>query len=94
MLKDILSKIFGTQNERDLKTIKPIIEKVNTFEYSVKKITDIELRAKTIKFRECLLEGQTLDDILPEAFACVREASVRTIGLRHFDVQIMGGYVL
>jgi preprotein translocase subunit SecA len=94
MLKGILSKIFGSQNERDIKTINPIVEKVNAFEHFIKKLTDNELKLKTSNFRKCLLEGQTLDDILPEAFACVREASVRTIALRHFDVQIIGGYVL
>ncbi|MDR3256085.1 MAG: preprotein translocase subunit SecA [Endomicrobium sp.] len=94
MLKSILGVIFGSQNERDIKAIKPIVEKVNAFEPSIKKLTDEELKAKTIEFRERLSKEETLDDILPEAFACVREASIRTIGLRHFDVQIIGGYVL
>jgi preprotein translocase subunit SecA len=94
MLKSILGKIFGSQNERDLKAVRPIVEKVNSFETSIKNLSDAELKAKTAKFRDCLSKGETLDDILPEAFACVREASVRTIGLRHFDVQIIGGYIL
>ncbi|MDR1474211.1 MAG: preprotein translocase subunit SecA [Endomicrobium sp.] len=94
MIKSILGKIFGSQNERDIKAIRPIVEKVNSFEDSIKKLNDDELKAKTIEFRDRLAKGATLDDILPEAFACVREASVRTIGLRHFDVQIIGGYIL
>jgi preprotein translocase subunit SecA len=94
MLKSVLGAIFGSQNERDIKAIKPIVEKVNSFESSIKKLTDDELKNKTVEFRERLLKGETLDDILPEAFSCVREASVRTIGLRHFDVQITGGYIL
>jgi preprotein translocase subunit SecA len=94
MLKNMLSKIFGSQNERDIKAIKPIVENVNSFETSIKNLNDDELKAKTAEFRDRLSKGETLDDILPEAFACVRESSVRTIGLRHFDVQIIGGYIL
>jgi preprotein translocase subunit SecA len=94
MLRNFLGKIFGSQNERDIKSIRPIVEKVNYFETSIKNLTDDELKTKTVEFRNRLLKGETLEDILPEAFACVREASVRTIGLRHFDMQIVGGYVL
>jgi preprotein translocase subunit SecA len=94
MLKTILGLIFGSQNGRDIKAIKPIVDKVNTLESSIKQLSDEALKNKTVEFRERLCKGETLDDILPEAFACVREASVRTIGLRHFDVQIMGGYIL
>ncbi len=94
MLKSILGAIFGSQNERDIKGITPIVEKINSLEPSIQKLSDDELKAKTEEFRKRLNEGETLDDILPEAFACVREASVRTIGLRHFDVQLIGGYIL
>jgi preprotein translocase subunit SecA len=94
MLKAILGLIFGSQNERDIKAIKPIVDKVNALEITIKQLSDEGLRNKTIGFRERIAKGETLDDILPEAFACVREASVRTIGLRHFDVQIIGGYIL
>jgi preprotein translocase subunit SecA len=94
MLKSILSAIFGSQNERDIKAVKPIVVKVNSLESSIKQLTDEELKNKTIEFRERFAKGETLDDLLPEAFACVREASVRTTGLRHFDVQIIGGYIL
>ncbi|WP_374133506.1 DEAD/DEAH box helicase [Candidatus Endomicrobiellum pyrsonymphae] len=93
-MKDILGAIFGSQNERDIRAIKPIVVRVNAFESAIKQLTDDELKNKTIEFRERLEKGATLDDILPEAFACVREASVRAIGLRHFDVQIVGGYIL
>ncbi|MDR1926913.1 MAG: preprotein translocase subunit SecA, partial [Endomicrobium sp.] len=94
MLKSILSAIFGSQNERDIKAVKPIVVKVNSLESSIKQLTDEELKNKTVEFRERFAKGETLDDLLPEAFACVREASVRTTGLRHFDVQIIGGYIL
>ena len=94
MLKKILNSVFGSQNERDIKALAPIVEKVNAFESSISALSDDELKNKTVEFRQRLENGETLDDILPEAFACVREASVRTIGLRHFDEQIMGGFIL
>ncbi len=94
MLKFILSKIFGSQNERYLKSLKPIIEKINSYEPEFEKLTNEQLRQKTEEFKQRLKEGETLDDILPEVFACVREASKRTIKLRHFDVQLIGGIVL
>ncbi|MDR1400783.1 MAG: preprotein translocase subunit SecA [Endomicrobium sp.] len=94
MLKSILNAIFGSQNKRDVMAVKPIVEKVNAFEAHIKKLSDCELKSKTFEFRMRLSKGETLDDILPEAFACVRETSSRTIGLRHFDVQIIGGYIL
>ena len=94
MLNFILQKIFGTQNTRTLKLLWPIVEQVNALEPAIRKLTDAELRAKTDEFKKRLAGGQTLDDILPEAFAVVREASVRTTKMRHFDVQILGGIVL
>ncbi|AKL97481.1 preprotein translocase subunit SecA [Endomicrobium proavitum] len=94
MLKKLLNAIFGSQNERDIKDIMPIVDKINALEPSVKRLSDDELKNKTVEFRERLSKGETLDDILPEAFACVREASIRTIGLRHFDVQLIGGVIL
>ncbi|MDR1952624.1 MAG: preprotein translocase subunit SecA [Elusimicrobiota bacterium] len=94
MLNKFLNSIFGSQNERDIKSMRPIVEQVNAFEPEIKALSDEELKNKTQFFRDRLQKGETLDDILPEAFACVREASVRTIGLRHFDEQIMGGYIL
>jgi preprotein translocase subunit SecA len=94
MLKGLLGAFFGSQTERDIKAIVPIVEQVNSFEENIKKLSDEELKGKTIEFRDRLKQGETLDAMLPEAFACVREASIRSIGLRHFDVQIMGGFVL
>jgi preprotein translocase subunit SecA len=94
VIKRILNKLFGSQNYRDLKVIRLIVDKVNSLEHYIKNLTDIKLKNKTLDFKERILHGQTFDDILPEAFACVREAAVRAIGQRHFDVQIMGGYIL
>jgi preprotein translocase subunit SecA len=94
MLNYILKKIFGTQNLRTLKTLWPIVAQVNALEPSIQKLTDAELCARTDEFKQRLAGGQTLDDILPEAFAVVREASKRTTQMRHFDVQILGGIVL
>lgn len=89
-----LNKIFGDSSGRYIKEIKPILEKVNAFEPSVSKLSEEELKLKTSEFRSELESGKTLDDILPEAFACVREAAKRTLGERHFDVQILGGIVM
>ncbi len=94
MLNFILKKIFGTQNTRTLKLLWPIVAQVNAFEPAIQKLSDGELRAKTDEFRKRLAGGQTLDDILPEVFAVVREASKRTTKMRHFDTQILGGLVL
>jgi len=94
MLKELIGAIFGSQNERDIKKIKPIVEKINSLEPDIQKLSDEQLKSKTEEFKKRLSEGATLDDLLPEAFACVREASKRTIGLRHFDVQMIGGYIL
>ena len=94
MLNYILKKIFGTQNTRTLKLLWPVVAQVNAFEPEIQKLTDGELRAKTDEFRKRLAEGATLEDLLPEAFAVVREASKRTTKMRHFDVQILGGLVL
>jgi preprotein translocase subunit SecA len=94
MVQVLLQKIFGTKNERELKRLWPIVESVNSLEPSVSVLTDDQLKSKTDEFRERLKAGETLDDILPEAFAVVREVSKRVLGMRHFDVQILGGIVL
>lgn len=88
------TKIFGDSNERYLKKIKPIVEKMNSLEPTFEKLSDDLLRDKTNEFKERLKKGESLDDILPEAFAIVREAAKRTLGQRHFDVQLMGGIAL
>ncbi len=87
-------KIFGTYSDRELKRIMPIVNKINAFEDEISSLSDTELKNKTSYFRELLKTGKTLDDILPEAFAVVREASKRVLGMRHFDVQLIGGIVL
>ncbi|RPI21499.1 MAG: preprotein translocase subunit SecA [Acidobacteria bacterium] len=94
MFNAILTKIIGSQNERDLKKINPLVDRVNRLEEALKRLSDSELKAKTTEFRARLENGETLDDLLPEAFAVCREASWRTIGLRHYDVQLIGAAVL
>ena len=94
MFKFIISKIIGTQNERELKRLRPKVDLISSFEPQISRLTDIELRSKTDELKKRLEAGQTLDDILPEAFAVVRETGKRTINMRHFDVQLMGGIVL
>ena len=94
MFKFILKKIIGTQNERELKKIKPLVDKINSFQPWAESLTDAELRLQTDKFKERLKNGESLNDILAESFAIVREVSVRKLNMRHFDVQLMGGIVL
>ena len=90
----ILEKIFGSYSEKELKRIQPIVDKIEALEPEMKKLSDAELRGKTQEFKNRLANGETLDDILPEAYAVVREASVRVLGMRHFRVQLMGGSIL
>jgi preprotein translocase subunit SecA len=94
MITNLLSKILGTANERQLNKLRPIAAKINAYEPRISTLTNEQLAAKTNEFREQIAQGKSLDDILPEAFAVVREASKRTLGQRHFDVQLIGGMVL
>jgi len=94
MITNLLTKVFGTKHDRELKRIRPILQKVNELEPKIQKLTDDELKAKTPEFKQRIERGESLDDLLPEAFAVVREVSKRTIGLRPFDVQVIGGIVL
>ncbi len=94
MISRIIAKIVGTNNERQIKKLLPIVEKINALEPSIKLLSDEQLAQKTVEFKSQLAAGKSLDDILPEAFAVVREAGFRTLGQRHFDVQLMGGIVL
>ncbi len=109
MIDKFLTKVFGSSNQRYLKSIRPIIQQINDLDPSVKRLSDEELRARTVEFKERVAravedardpedrkrrEREALDELLPEAFATVREASVRTTGMRHFDVQLIGGLVL
>lgn len=94
MIRTVIDKIFGTKSERDLKKIQHYVDEANRFTAKFEKLTDEELKAKTQEFRNRLANGETLDDILPEAFAVVRLAANRVIGLRPYDVQLLGGIVL
>ncbi|RUA06750.1 MAG: preprotein translocase subunit SecA, partial [Fusobacteria bacterium] len=94
MIGKLVKKFFGTKNDREIKRISAIVEEINKLEPEMKKLGDSDLKAKTIEFKERLEKGETLDDLLVEAFAVVREASIRTLGMRHYDVQLIGGVVL
>ncbi len=94
MLNTLMKSIFGSRNERTIRRMEKTLKTINFFEKEMQSLTSEQLKSKTGKFKTRLASGETLDDILPEAFALVREASVRTLGLRHFDVQMIGGMVL
>ena len=94
MIGTVLTKVFGSKNDRVLKQIKPLVKKINELESSVQPLDDAALAARTVEFRERLANGETLDDLLPEAFAVVREAARRVLGERHYDVQLVGGVIL
>ncbi len=94
MLDSILAKIFGTKNERELKAMRPIVAAINDLEPKIQKLSDAELAAKTQEFKQRLEQGASLDDLLIEAFAVVREVGRRVLGMRHYDVQLIGGIVL
>jgi len=94
MFARLARAIFGTANDRSLKAYQRRVPLINAFEPAMKALSDAELQAKTAEFRAKLAAGTKLDDLLPEAFAVVREASIRVLGMRHFDVQLIGGMVL
>src|SRR5262249_4068513 len=94
MIQTLLAKVIGTQNERDLKKLRPMVEEINALEPALTPLSDEAIRAKTAFLRGRLAEGATLDELLPEAFAVVREAGRRVLNMRHFDVQLIGGAVL
>lgn len=94
MLNTLIKKLFGSRNERTLRRMEKAVDAVNAFELQMQALTDVELAAKTQQFRNRFKDGETLNELLAEAFAIVREVSVRTLGLRHFDVQLIGGMVL
>ncbi|MDG0817278.1 preprotein translocase subunit SecA [Bdellovibrio sp. PAP01] len=94
MVTQILTKIFGTKHDREMKKIQPLVDQINALEPQMKALSDDQLKAKTPEFQERLKKGETVDDILPEAFAVCREAAVRCLGMRHYDVQLIGGIVL
>ena len=90
----LFTKLFGTYSDRELKQIYPVVDRIEAMEPQYQAMTDAQLTAKTTEFKERLAKGETLDDILPEAFAAVREAAVRVLGQRIFRVQLVGGIVL
>ena len=90
----VLNKIFKSYSEKEVKRVMPLVDKINSLEEDISKLTDVELRNKTNEFKDRLKKGETLDDILPESFAVCREASKRVLGMRHFDVQLIGGIIL
>jgi preprotein translocase subunit SecA len=94
MFVNLLQKIFGSSDERFLKKLAPLVAQINSYESAFEALSDDQLKAKTDEFKERLKKGETLDDILPEAFAVVRKAAKRTLGQRHYDVQLMGGIIL
>ena len=94
MIGQLLAKVVGTQNEREIKRIRPRVADINALEASIRALSDEQLREKTGEFKARLAGGASLDDLLPEAFAAVREAGRRVLNMRHFDVQLIGGMVL
>ncbi|HND85564.1 MAG TPA: preprotein translocase subunit SecA, partial [Pseudobdellovibrionaceae bacterium] len=94
MINEILRKVFGTKHDREMKRLQPIVDQINSLEQNLTGLSDDELKAWTPKLRERLAKGETVNQILPEAFAVCREASKRVLGMRHYDVQLIGGIVL
>ncbi len=94
MIQKILSKVFGTSHDREMKKIQPVVDQINKLEPGMQALSDDQLKAKTEEFKSRLQKGEKVDDILVEAFAVCREASKRVLGMRHYDVQLIGGYVL
>ncbi|MEN9530217.1 MAG: hypothetical protein RI932_2090, partial [Pseudomonadota bacterium] len=91
---DIFKKFFGTKNDRELRRLEPILRRINMMEPQFQALSDAALQGKTAEYRNRLQKGESLDSLLPEAFATVREASRRVLNKRHFDVQLLGGMVL
>src|SRR6266545_8036205 len=94
MIGQLLAKVIGTQNEREIKRLRPLVVEIGALEPTIQALSDDQLRDKTIEFRKRVADGATLDDLLVEAFAVVREAGRRVLNMRHFDVQLIGGMVL
>jgi preprotein translocase subunit SecA len=94
MFGQLLTKVLGSQNDRDLKRLRPRVAEVNEFETRIKALSDEQLKGKTAEFKTRLAGGETVNDLLPEAFAVVREAGRRVLSMRHYDVQLIGGMVL
>ncbi len=93
-IEQMMAKVFGTKHERDIKAMRPLIAAINDMEGRIQELSDQELAAQTVTFKEQIAQGASLDDILIPAFATVREAGRRILNMRHFDVQLIGGIVL
>ncbi|MDQ1109822.1 preprotein translocase subunit SecA [Stenotrophomonas rhizophila] len=94
MINSLLTRVFGSRNERQLRQLNRIVAKINALEPDIEKLSDEQLKAKTPEFKQRIADGEALDKVLPEAFAVCREASRRVLGMRHYDVQLIGGMVL
>jgi len=94
MIGKVLKKVFGTKNERELKKLQPLVDRINSLESEVQNLNDVALAEKTNEFKERFRQGESLDDLLPESFAVIREAAKRVLGERHYDVQLIGGMIL
>ena len=94
MLGAGLAKVFGSKNDRMVKKYRHVVNRINALEETISPLDDAALAAKTVEFRERIAQGEGLDDLLPESFAVVREAALRVLGERHYDVQLVGGMVL
>src|ERR1051325_6134541 len=94
MLDTLVKKFVGSRNDREIKKIQPLVARINELESRTSSLTDEQLQAKTAEFKQRFEKGETLDDLLPESFAVVREAGKRILNMRHFDVQLIGGVVL
>lgn len=94
MINSLLTRLFGSRNERQLRQLNSIVAKINALETELQKLSDTALQAKTTEFKQSIQDGKSLDKLLPEAFAVCREASRRVLGMRHYDVQLIGGMVL
>ncbi|MBT5104405.1 MAG: preprotein translocase subunit SecA, partial [Porticoccaceae bacterium] len=94
MFGKLIKKVFGTSNDRDLRQMRKVVSKINALEDHLKTLNDADLRAQTTVLRDRLAGGETLDELLPDAFAVVRETATRVMGMRHFDVQMIGGITL
>ncbi len=90
----LLKTIFGDSSSREIKKIQPLVDQILNLDEEMRALSDVDLKQKTVEFKERYLNGESLDDLLPEAFAVVREAAFRTLGMRHYPVQLMGGIIL
>ena len=94
MLGQLLTKVIGTQNDRELKKLVPLVARINDLESGIQALSDAELRGKTAEYKQRVANGESIEDLLPEAFAVVREAGRRVLSMRHYDVQLIGGMIL